>query len=257
MVGNLGYDTSVFSGTTDGKLTVSTTNTAKVGTYKINVTQTATDNVSYTFNTSAWCGSNTCPASNQTLTKTSEFTITISNGCSDTTFVSAITLTTDPLAPNVGQTQTTTFTNIQTNAEVSAGVNDICGARTYRIINPSDTNAHPWITISGPTNRVYTITAAPTDLSLGGQSLSYRIEVTLTTFSSVTTTYTFNVNPVTGICSCAAIQWLAPSTSAPSVTVMVGSSYTFATSGFASLSLRYGEIVASSIGTSATDSRVR
>ena len=50
MTGGLGYDTTIFSGTADGKLTVSTTNTAKIGTYKINVTQTATDNVSYTFN---------------------------------------------------------------------------------------------------------------------------------------------------------------------------------------------------------------
>jgi len=79
-----------------------------------------------------------------------------------------VTLSTNPLAPNVGQTATATFTNVQTNAEVSAGVNDICGARTYRIINSADTNVHPWITINGPVSRVYTITAAPTDLSLGG-----------------------------------------------------------------------------------------
>lgn len=64
MTGGLGYDTSIFSGLTDGKLTVSTTNTAKTGTYKINVTQTAIDNVSYTFNTSAWCSSNSCPSAN-------------------------------------------------------------------------------------------------------------------------------------------------------------------------------------------------
>jgi hypothetical protein len=152
MVGGLGYDTSVFSGTTDGKLTVSTTSVSKVGTYKINVTQTATDNVSYTFKTSSWCGSNVCPQSSQSLTKTIEYTIVISSGCSDTAFVNAasVTLSTNPLAPNVGQTATATFTNIQTNAEVSAGVNDICGDRTYRIINVGDTNAHSWITISGP-----------------------------------------------------------------------------------------------------------
>jgi hypothetical protein len=38
---------------------------------------------------------------------------------------------------------------------------------------------------------------------------------------------------------------------------MVGSSYTDATSGFSALALRYGTIVAASVGTSATDSRVR
>ena len=38
MANNRGYDTAVFSGTTDGKLTVSTTSTAKAGEYKINVT---------------------------------------------------------------------------------------------------------------------------------------------------------------------------------------------------------------------------
>jgi len=38
MTNGRGYDTAVFTGTADGKLTVSTTNTAKAGTYKINVT---------------------------------------------------------------------------------------------------------------------------------------------------------------------------------------------------------------------------
>lgn len=69
--------------------------------------------------------------------------------------------------------------------------------------------------------------------------------------------YTFNVNPVSANCDCSAIQWEVPITTAPSVTVFVGSSYTAATTGYSALALRYSTIVATSVGINATNSRVK
>ena len=46
---NLGFDTSVFTGNSDGKLTISTTNKAKAGVYKIKITATYTDDKSYLY----------------------------------------------------------------------------------------------------------------------------------------------------------------------------------------------------------------
>ena len=59
---NFCYDTSIFIGGTDGKLTVSTTNATKVGTYKVNVTQTVTDTFSTLYKTSTAAGGS--PAGN-------------------------------------------------------------------------------------------------------------------------------------------------------------------------------------------------
>ena len=47
--GSLGFDTAVFTGNTDGKLTISTANKAKAGTYKIKITATYTDDKSYLY----------------------------------------------------------------------------------------------------------------------------------------------------------------------------------------------------------------
>ena len=50
---NFGYDTGVFTGGTDGELIVNTTNLTKVGTYKINITQSAVDTFSKLYKTAA------------------------------------------------------------------------------------------------------------------------------------------------------------------------------------------------------------
>lgn len=95
------YDTSIFIGGTDGKLTISTTNATKVGTYMINVTQTVTDAFSKLYKASAAAAGN--PAGNQTFDKTLTYTIVIENGCLTSSFN---VLTVADLAPAIGGSAT-------------------------------------------------------------------------------------------------------------------------------------------------------
>ena len=72
---------------------------------------------------------------------------------------------------------------------------------------------------------------------------------------AVKRTYTFNVNPVTTACSCAAIVWVVPTSATPTATVTVGTTATYSEA--AGLALRYSGIDSSTVGNAAVNAAVR
>ena len=137
------------------------------------------------------------------MTNSLTFDVVIADGCLSTSFD---TLTVPDLTPAIGGTDTEDFTGINTLIDRDNNIVDLCGTKTYSILDSSNV-AHTWISVAAKTGvaNTYTITASPTDDTLAGNTYTYKLKVELDKDTSITQSYTFNVAPVVATCSCANI----------------------------------------------------
>ena len=90
-------------------------------------------------------------------------------------------------APKIGATSTVDFTEIKDTIEEDNLNSNLCGPRTYSILDADNSNnVHSWVTVAAKTGvaDTYTITAAPTADSLAGTTKNAKLHVVLADYTA-------------------------------------------------------------------------
>ena len=164
---------------------------------------------------------NTITYASQSFTDnpTVTFDIEVIDPCTLTTIHD---VTVNPITMILGATETQDFQEATVQTETDNGGLDLCGAKTYLMVDASD-NAISWMPITG--SGPYTITASPTDESLVGSTLDYYLKITFTNQASYPNPVKRMSLPVTitaATCNCDLLTWDNPSIVSASVEVALG-----------------------------------
>ena len=164
---------------------------------------------------------NTVSLSSQSFTDnpTITFDIEVIDPCTITTIHD---VTVNPITMILGAVVTQEFTEATVQTETDNAGLDLCGAKTYLIVDASD-NAISWMPITG--SGPYTITASPILESLVGSTLDYYLKITFTDQSAYPNPVKRMSLPVTitdATCDCDLLTWDNPSIVTDAVEVALG-----------------------------------
>lgn len=159
-----------------------------------------------------------------------DFDITITDPCLSGTNLDTIVISPTSLSINDGDTGTVTFTIPQDDIDKANTVQDLCGARTYTILDGSSASiSYASIAMSSTTARTYVITidstTYPSHFS-SSTSLNFIVQARYDDYtgnsgSDTTLTGAVTLEPV--VCNCNGMQWTAPSIVTTSVNVAASS----------------------------------
>ena len=123
--------------------------------------------------------------SQSNVTTDLDFTITLNNPCLTTT-VTTGSITIAAITTGVGLTHTTaSYSQVADSAATTHNVANLCGARTYEILDTDNSLVTTWASTTGTTT--FTITIAPNDDSLWSiTARSMKLKTTLTTYNTIT-----------------------------------------------------------------------
>jgi hypothetical protein len=153
---------------------------------------------------------NSIALSSQSFTATPQitFNIEVLDPCATTTFHD---VTVNPITMILGATHTQQFTEATTQTEQDNGGLRLCGDRVYDVVDGAGASVS-WIAITGA-NPTYTITATPTDESLIGSTLPYKLKITLADarYSSILKEMALDTTITDATCNCDLLAWDTPS----------------------------------------------
>ena len=164
---------------------------------------------------------NTVSLSSQSFTDnpTITFDIEVIDPCTITTIHD---VTVNPITMILGATVTQEFAEATVQTETDNAGLDLCGAKTYLIVDASD-NAISWMPITG--SGPYTITASPIEESLVGSTLDYYLKITFTNQADYPNPVKRMSLPVTitdATCDCDLLTWDNPTIVTDAVEVALG-----------------------------------
>ena len=127
--------------------------------------------------------------------------------CVTTTFHD---VTVNSITMVLGETHTQQFTEATTAIEQANGGLRLCGDRAY-VVEDSSGNPVSWIAITGA-NPTYTITATPTDESLVGSTLAYKLKISLADarYPAVIKRMDLDTTLTVATCNCDLLTWDTP-----------------------------------------------
>lgn len=112
-----------------------------------------------------------------------DFTLTLTNPCTTTTFGTMPTIL-DVTGLNIGGSITRTFSEVTDTSGSASFASNLCGSRTYSIFNGA--SAVSWATITGPVSGTYTITFEPKADNLVNTYTTFKLRAVLTSYTSIT-----------------------------------------------------------------------
>jgi hypothetical protein len=136
------------------------------------------------------------------VTTNLDFTVTLNNPCLTTT-VTTGSITIAAITTGVGLTHTTaSYTQVADSAATTHSVPNLCGARTYQILDTDDSLVTTWAYTSGTT--AFTITIAPNSDSLWSATpRSMKLKTTLTSYNTITGNTPFSLTINQYVCTSA------------------------------------------------------
>lgn len=165
----------------------------------------------------------TYPTQSFAETETITFDVTIIDPCLTTTVNSAV-FTPTTLTVTNGETADMTYTDVTDSVEVDNNIDTLCGSRSYTIYNNDEINVHTdWVTLSGPSAGVYTITATPTlDSLVGANNFKLLTVLDLYTNESRESWSTITVNVQGAACDQNGLEWDASAVVEQTIDVSTG-----------------------------------